>query len=176
MASRSKSSTNRCLECLYIFVGVENAAPLLSTFSFRNLLMLVRETLVASAVRLRGPWVRWHLLSYSKYLSTFATTSFACDLSLFPLHLHEHERKRDLFARHSREQVMNNIEMYFSANRTEYSNYSRRIPFQTEKDGQHMAKSQRTGRRVSWLWLHPLHHLYVWVVTKEREQYQFIAT
>ena len=38
-----------------LFVGVEKAAPLMSTFSFRSLLMQVHETPMASEVCFRDP-------------------------------------------------------------------------------------------------------------------------
>ena len=56
MASRWKSWTNRCLDCLYLFVGIEKSSftNVKSLFlSFFIALMLVHETPVALEVRLR---------------------------------------------------------------------------------------------------------------------------
>ena len=85
------------------------AAPPVSTFSFRSLLMLVHETLVTSEVHLsdldsiNACWLPQNSRRHLQQPPLYVISVF------FPLLFHEHERKRSLFTWHSRELRMKNI-------------------------------------------------------------------
>ena len=88
---------------------------MLPTIKLWQIVFEIMKSIVSSSAMFS--YLQLSLISKPSVISLFCFIYYMWSQSL-PFAFHEHLRKRGLLAWHSREQIMNNIKMYFSANCT----------------------------------------------------------